>query len=101
DGIPADLAGRVVYQRAREYQPAGHRRQITTMRYFDGAVRDEYDREQAKHTSAPKTDEHDRNRSDGRSATRGAPAQAPEAAIPPKPDKYAHLVRYGDGRAAV
>lgn len=53
DGIPAALAGSVVLERAREYQPDGRRRQITTMRYFDGAVRDAADRLKARETATP------------------------------------------------
>lgn len=76
DGVPPDVAGRAVYQRAKEYQPDGRRRQVTTMRYFDGAVRDEHDRQRAKDTPAPKSDERGNGAAAQRNGTTGRPAAA-------------------------
>lgn len=77
-GISAGLAARVVYRRAKEYKPGDRRKRITSMRYFDAAVRDEHEREQAKDTPAPADDEHNGN--GNHAAARGggsgrAPAQ--------------------------
>ncbi len=44
DGIPGKLILETVYDRASNFEPIERRPQITTMRYFDAAVRDEHDR---------------------------------------------------------
>lgn len=46
-GIPYDLIRSTVAARAAAYQPSDTRKQITTMKYFDPAVRDEWNRRQA------------------------------------------------------
>lgn len=77
DGIRPDVAAETVRQRAQEYRPNGRRKQITTMNYFDGAVRDEWDRTIAKEVSGG---EGERKRSSsGRSG--GSPKVGEE--IPP------------------
>ncbi|HEX7048835.1 MAG TPA: hypothetical protein VF188_01385 [Longimicrobiales bacterium] len=45
-GIPPDVIVAVVEDRAREYRPDKHHRQINTMAYFDGAVREAWERQQ-------------------------------------------------------
>lgn len=47
DGIPFELILQTVADRARAYQPSGRRQQIGTMKYFEAAVRDEWERRQA------------------------------------------------------
>lgn len=59
-GIPQQVAGSVVYQRASEYRPSDRRRQPTTMRYFDDAVREAGDLAAAKNGAAPHPRESDR-----------------------------------------
>lgn len=53
DGIPPAIVGSVVFERAKEYKPVGPRKQISTMRYFDAAIREAGDRAQAKATPVP------------------------------------------------
>lgn len=84
-GIEKELCGAVVYERAKAWKPDGRRRQITTMAYFDGAVRDAADMDAAKRTDAP---EHN-GRNGNRPHNRGADA---ETRGPQKPGKFEHLV---------
>jgi hypothetical protein len=60
DGIRADVIIGVVKDRAKGYKPEGRRKQITSMAYFDGAVRDEWDRTLAKEST-----DDDGRRNDG------------------------------------
>lgn len=53
DGIPPDVAALVVYQRARAWKPSRGRKQVVTMLYFDGAVREEGDKHRARSASLP------------------------------------------------
>lgn len=53
DGIPAEIAASVVYQRAKAWVKTDRRKQISTMSYFDGAVRDEGDKHRARVSSPP------------------------------------------------
>jgi len=50
DGIPLELATRVIYERAKAYRPAGRNRQPSTLRYFDTAVRDAWERQRGRET---------------------------------------------------
>lgn len=57
DGIPADLAEGVIRDVASRYQPTARNRQPTSLRYFDGAVRETWEREEIRTlagTAAPR-----------------------------------------------
>jgi hypothetical protein len=47
DGVALDVALRTVYNCARKYRPSGRRKQPSSLRYFDAAVRDAWERHQA------------------------------------------------------
>lgn len=44
DGIPIEIAERVVEDRTLAYRPAGHNKQPQTLKYFDGPVREAFER---------------------------------------------------------
>jgi hypothetical protein len=48
DGVPLALATRVIYEKAKGYRPAGRNRQPSTLRYFDTAVRDAWERQRGR-----------------------------------------------------
>jgi hypothetical protein len=52
-GIAAETLRLVVYDRARAYQPSGRHRQISSLRYFDSAVKDEWEAVQSKAAPTP------------------------------------------------
>lgn len=43
DGIPVDVAVKVITDRAGKYEPSGRNTQIKSLRYFENAVREEWD----------------------------------------------------------
>lgn len=44
EGIPADVIRRVLLDRARSYRPVGRHKQIHSLKYFENAVRSEWDK---------------------------------------------------------
>lgn len=44
DGVPAEVAARVVEEKATAYKPNGRNKQPHSLLYFDGAVREEWER---------------------------------------------------------
>lgn len=69
EGIPWDVIESAVYSVTQKYEPDARHRQISTMKYFDGPVREEWDRTQAQQTEAPNAGSERRN---GRSHGRGS-----------------------------
>ena len=52
EGIPVDVAARIIEEKAAIYTPNGSRnRQPHSLKYFDGAVRDEWERIRQRVTS--------------------------------------------------
>lgn len=86
-GVPAALAGDVVYKRSRDWTPSARRRQIDTLKYFTNAVLEAFDHFQAAQTTVPNGN-HDRG------AGRETPAAAPTGRK--TGGKFDHLVQYGD-----
>lgn len=58
EGISAELAASTVYESAANYKPNGRHRQINTMKYFDDAVHEAFDRQRAGNTPAPRNGKH-------------------------------------------
>lgn len=67
EGIPRSVIERTVYDRAKSYRPRGHRKRITGMAYFTGAVRDAAELAKADEVRPPtETDGHaERRNSNG------------------------------------
>lgn len=76
-GIALDLIREVVRDRAGSYQPDAHHRQISTMQYFDGAVREAAERARAT-TEGETHDDHSRRPA---TATRRATPRPTVAAL--------------------
>lgn len=77
EGIDADVILEAVSERARQYQPDGRHRQISTMAYFDAAIRDEVERRRA--TEEGGNYDHHRGRSTPKG--RGASSSARPVAL--------------------
>lgn len=54
-GIAADVCKTVVYERAKTFEPDDRNKQISTLRYFDGAVKDGWERVQSGLTAIPQS----------------------------------------------
>jgi hypothetical protein len=63
DGIPTELCRSEVYRQANEFKPSGRNKQVSSMAYFDAAVRDADERRKATSAEVP---EDDGRRDDGR-----------------------------------
>lgn len=81
EGISWEAIQAAVYETARTYRPQEHRRQITTMRYFDGPVREEHARRLAAQEPAPKA---------GRTASASGRARQGRATPRPPEHDYSH-----------
>lgn len=76
DGIPFELILQTVADRADAYQPSGRRQQIGTMKYFENAVRDEWERRQAlPPPGSPAAAVRDEYPGNGRSGGRTGPVR--------------------------
>lgn len=53
-GVPAELAAAAVFEKASSYQPNTRHRQINTMKYFNQAVLEAFDRQLAGNAPKPK-----------------------------------------------
>lgn len=81
EGISWEAIQAAVYETARTYRPQEHRRQITTMRYFDGPVREEHARRLAAQEPAPKA---------GRTASASGRGRQGRATPRPPEHDYSH-----------
>lgn len=61
EGIPREAIERAVYEAAKRYKPDNYRQRITSLRYFNGAVREEADRMRAAHAATPQRRESNDN----------------------------------------
>lgn len=81
-GIPPDFARAACFRRAKEYEPNGRQGRIASMKYFDLAVREEWEQSQ---TEAQGVDQR-----------KGASREVRRAEA--KPDRFARLAIRSEGR---
>lgn len=83
EGIPIAVIEPAIADRVRAYRPSGRNRQPNSMAYFDGAVRDAWEKHQLG----------DVTNGDHRNGTGGETGGGKGAA---RPDRFAHLTDSGD-----